>query len=102
MDNDQLEQAIQDKGLTAPRITVDHIKSIVHSVYYHVPPATTLTLCVLTLKNGFTVVGQSACAHAANFDRELGERLARDDAENKIWVLEGYLLRDRLFNSRSV
>ena len=51
---------------------------------------------VLTLKNGFMVVGESACASPANFDAELGKKIAHDNARNKIWALEGYALRNRL------
>lgn len=93
---------VKEKGLTAPRITLEHINSIVADTYFHVPPDSTLTICVLTLKNGFTVLGQSACASPKNFNQEIGAKLAYDDAVNKIWVLEGYLLRDRLYNSRSI
>lgn len=51
-----------------------------------------LTFCVLTLRNGFTVVGQSACASAANYQQDIGERIAKSDALNKIWALKGYEL----------
>lgn len=98
MDNTQLEQMVKDKGLTAPRITLDDIKAKVEKTYFHVPEGTTLTICVLTLKNGFTVTGESACASPENFDADLGARLAIDNALNKIWQLEGYLLRERLYN----
>jgi hypothetical protein len=56
-----------------------------------------LTFCVLQLKNGFTVTGESACAHPENFDREIGQKIARANAVQKIWQLEGYVLRQRLF-----
>lgn len=51
-----------------------------------------LTFCVLTLKNGFTVVGKSACASADNFQRDIGERIAKANALSKIWELKGYEL----------
>jgi hypothetical protein len=95
--NDQtVEQEIKAKGLTAPRVTPERIEEVIAEEYYHVPPGTALTLCVLTLVNGFTVVGESACASPANFNAELGERIARDNAKNKIWALEGYALRNKL------
>ena len=100
MDNDELEKEIKDKGLLAERVSLALIKTKIEKEYYHVPRGTTLTLCVLTLKNGFTVVGESACASPENFDTEIGERLARDNAINKIWPLEGYLLRERLYYGR--
>lgn len=59
-----------------------------------------LTFCVLVLKNGFTVTGESACADPANFDADLGRRLARKQAEGKIWPLMGYELRSQLASQR--
>ena len=55
-----------------------------------------LTFCVITLKNGFTVTGESACASPENFDAEIGRKIARQNAVNKIWQLEGYLLKQEL------
>lgn len=63
---------------------------------YHVFPGTTLTVCALTLQNGFHVVGESAAASPSNFDEEIGRKIAFDNARNQIWKLEGYLLRSRL------
>lgn len=91
-----IEKEIQSKGLNAPRLTPQHIDEQIVEEHYHVFPGTTLTVCALTLKNGFHVVGESAAASPANFDAELGHKIARDNARNKIWALEGYLLRSRL------
>lgn len=91
-----VEAEIQAKGLNAPRLSPAHIDSRIVGEAYHVFPGTTLTVCMLTLKNGFHVVGESAAASPANFDAELGRKIARDNARNKIWVLEGYLLRSEL------
>lgn len=55
-----------------------------------------LTFCVLTLKNGFMVTGESACADPATFDAEIGRKVARQNAINKIWPVMGYALRSRL------
>ena len=57
-------------------------------------------MCCLTLQNGFTVTGESACASPENFDAELGRKIARDNARNKIWALEGYLLKQRLSETK--
>ena len=59
-------------------------------------PLTLLTFCVLVLKNGFTVTGESACASPENFDAEIGRKIARVNAVNKVWPLLGYALKDRL------
>ena len=59
-------------------------------------PLELLTFCVLVLKNGFTVTGESACASPENFDAELGRKIARRNAVQKIWPLMGYALKGRL------
>ena len=55
-----------------------------------------LTFCVLVLRNGFTVTGESACASPENFDAEIGRKIARQNAEQKVWPLMGYELRSKL------
>ncbi len=95
-DEAAVEAEIQAKGLTSPRLTPADIDAAIAGEDYHVFSGTTLTVCCLTLRNGFTVTGESACASPANFDPALGRRIARDSARNKIWALEGYLLREKL------
>lgn len=92
----RVEQEIQAKGLTAPRLTPDDIDERIVGEDYHVFPGTTVTVCLLRLENDFTVTGESACASPENFDPELGRSIARRNAREKIWSLEGYLLRQRL------
>lgn len=121
----QIEQEIQAKGLTAPRITPADIEANIVSEHYFtaadgVAGAFTnaqvaqgrgvypdeigqlktelclLTFCVLVLRNGFTVTGESACASPENFDAEVGRKIARQNAVNKIWPLMGYELRSKL------
>lgn len=111
-----IERAIVAAGaIKGPRITPEHIQSVIVSVHYFTakdgqngvdcgydpanqhPALELLTFCVLVLRNGFTVVGKSACASPENFNEEIGRRVARADAEQQIWPLEGYLLREQLF-----
>jgi hypothetical protein len=92
--NNELE--IIDKGLTAPRITPADIEAAIVGEQYHVFEGTTFTSCLLTLKNGFTVHGESACVSLENFNEEIGRKIARAIAKEKIWVLEGYLLKQKL------
>ncbi len=97
MSNDEeIEKEIQEKGLTAPRLTPDAIEATVKEEQYHVFPNTVLTVCCLTLNNGFTVTGESACASPENFDEELSRKIAKRNAVDKIWALEGYLLKQQL------
>ncbi len=108
-----IEKEIQEKGLTAPRITPADIEANIASEWYinaaegvipddfqppvpAVHPLRLLTFCVLVLKNGYTVTGESACASPENFDAELGKKIARQSAVNKIWPLMGYELRSKL------
>ena len=94
MNEQQIENEIQSKGLNAPRLSPEKIDTIIIDEDYYVFPNTTLTVCCLKLRNGFTVTGESAAVSLANFDAELGRKIARQHARDKIWVLEGYLLRE--------
>jgi hypothetical protein len=121
MDDQSIENEIQAKGLTAPRVTPADIKAkIIDEVYFTAEQGyqsamkaqypdlaamgngfphsglRLLTFCVLTLRNGFTVTGESACVSPENFDAEIGRKIARGKAVDKVWMLEGYLLRERL------
>src|SRR5215472_522032 len=91
-----IEAELKTKGLDAPHITPAHIDAQIVGEWYAIVPDTTMTVCALTLRNGFVVIGESAAASPENFDAAIGRRIARDNARNKIWALEGYLLRSRL------
>lgn len=116
MTDDQIETEIQAKGLTAPRITPADVEASIRDCYYFTAldgvdghfrggleayacdgkVLGLLTFCVLVLKNGFTVTGESACASPENFDPEIGRMIARENAINKVWPLMGYELKCRL------
>ena len=108
MTDDTVETEIQAKGLTAPRVTPQMVDDAITAQYTFTaweavgPEAPRmeslklLTICVLVLKNGFTVTGESACASPENFDAELGAKIAIKHAKDKIWALEGYLLKGKL------
>ena len=109
----ELEELIKAAGADkAPRVTPAALKDEIVSAHYFTagqgwsganfgdrnPPAplNLLTFCVLVLRNGFTVHGVSACASPENYNREIGERIARENAERAIWPLLGFRLRDEL------
>lgn len=118
--NTSLEQEIQAKGLTAPRVTPADIEANIVSEHYFTaehgvdgcksagdatidqfavktPSALSLlTFCVIVTRNGFTVTGESACASPENFDAELGRKIARQNAVAKCWPLLGYALKEKL------
>ncbi|QWF40057.1 hypothetical protein HHA22_18165 [Bordetella hinzii] len=118
-DDAGIEQQIQAKGKTAPRVTPADIEANIAREHYFTAadgvrgellssspelgvdigeddPRSLLTFCVLVLRNGFTVTGESACASPENFDAEIGRNIARQNAVQKIWPLMGYELRTKL------
>ncbi|MGE4072724.1 MAG: Gp49 family protein [Lysobacterales bacterium] len=124
MSDREIEKKIQAKGLTAPRITPADIKANITSEFYFTgaqgadgaagyqqdavqgcigyDQLRLLTFCVLVLRNGFTVTGESACASPENFDAELGREIARQNAVNKVWPLMGYSLKEQLYRGEGV
>lgn len=94
-DEAAIEAEIQAKGLSAPRLTPDHIDAQILSEEYGVF-AGRMTICVLTLRNGFLIAGESSSVSKENFNEYLGRKISRDNARSKIWALEGYLLREQI------
>lgn len=92
----QIEQEIQSKGKTAPRVTPADIEAAIAGETYTVLPNGRTTVCQLTLDNGFTVEGISAAVCIENFDAEIGRKIARQNAVAEIWPLLGFRLRDHL------
>ena len=100
MSEQEIENEIQEKGLNAPRLSPQDIDNEIVSEKYHRFENTTVTVCLLILKNGFTVVGESACVSMTNFNEELGKKIAKADARNKLWNLLGFLLKEDIFQGR--
>ena len=118
-----IEREIVAKGLTAPRVTPADVKDNIVSEHYFTAaqgdrqeqddecggrsvqlkdsPLHVLTFCVLVLRNGFTVTGESACASPENFDAKIGRKNARENAVQKIWPLLGFLLKEKLYVENS-
>lgn len=92
----EIEQEIQEKGLDAARLTPDDIDAVIVDEEYCVFSHSQMTVCCLTLRNGFNTTGYSACVSPENFDAEIGRKIARKNAREQIWGLKGYLLKDRL------
>lgn len=92
-----IEAMIEEKGLTAPRVTKEKIKGLIQDARYYVLSGTMITICVLTLENGYTVTGESACVSPENFNDEVGRQVAFENAFDKIWPLEDYLLKTKLW-----
>lgn len=81
------------------KVTAEALSRRIVSTEYYQWPGKTLTLALITLDNGFTLLGQSACVDPANFDENLGKKYAQQDAFNQLWKLEGYLLAERRWKS---
>ena len=126
MSDQAIEKEIQAKGKTAARVTPDDIEANIVSEHYftgengvigaytdhavkgveiyrrdHEVPVSIealslLTFCVLVLRNGFTVTGESACISPENFDTKVGRKIARENAVQKVWPLLGFALKERL------
>lgn len=84
---------------TKPKIEPEDLEKAIASEAYHVFPGSCLTVCVLTLNNGFTVTGESACADPGNFKEDIGRTISRRNAKDKIWSLLGFMLRDQLYRA---
>jgi len=101
MNDAELEQKIIEKGLTAPRVTLDALndKIVDVEIVKHITKGGgILRWAVLTMRNGFAVTGKpSAAVSAENDNAEIGEEIAIENAKNEVWALEGYLLKDKLF-----
>jgi len=85
-----LEKAIESQPY--PKVTKDSVEAKISKVDYLVLPDSTVTICNITLHNGYSVRGESACVDPRNFNIEIGKGLAYKEAFNKLWPLEGYLL----------
>lgn len=95
MSEQAIEKKIQDKGLNAPRIKPEDIDAKIKGSTFTNLPSGKCVICEITLQNGFTVRGESACVSPKNFDQEIGNKIAFENARNKIWQLEGYLLQEK-------
>lgn len=106
--DESIEEEIQRKGLTAVRVTPADLEASIAGEYTftafdavgedapRMDELKLLTICVLVLKNGFTLVGKSACASPENFDAAIGARIAREDAKQQLWPLLGFMVKDGL------
>jgi len=97
----EIESEIQEKNLSAPRLSPNQIDAAIKKEQYHVFEGSQLTVCCLTLQNGFTVIGESACVSPENFDADIGKKVAFGKARDKIWAFEGYALKQKIFEGRA-
>lgn len=96
------EHMIQERGLSGRRLAPADIDAVIKGESFTVLPDGLTTVCQLTLANGFTVSGESACVSRENYNKEIGEKVARENARAKIWPLEGYRLKEACYRGREL
>ena len=95
--DEEIEKMIKDQGAdVAPRGTVDSIKAKIDTVLYMRDSYTAFTVCKIGMKNGFQFVGTSGAASPKNYNKEIGDKIAYDNAFKQIWSHEGYVLKEVL------
>jgi hypothetical protein len=80
------------------KLTIEHLNSLIKDEKYYRFDGTTLMICALTLKNGFTQLGRSACIDEKEFNEQIGKELAKKDAISHLWALEGYRVLSEIKN----
>ena len=98
MQEQEIEKELQDKGLNAPRLSPKQIDAVIVLESFTKLPSGKCMICEITLKNGFTVRGESSCVSKENFDQDIGVKISREDARKKIWGFEAYLLQQKLYD----
>lgn len=93
--------AILDSSGSFPRLRDSDVEAVIAKADY-VVHENKLTICILTLMNGFLITGEASCVDPRNFNAKLGRELARQKAKDKVWLLEGYLMQERRFESVQV
>ena len=99
MSEQEIEKELQEKGLNSPRLCPADIDRVIISETYTILPSGKCMICELILKNGFSIRGESACVSKENFNEEIGRKLSYEDARNKVWGFEAYLLQEKLFTN---
>jgi len=97
--DETIEAELQRKKPGTLRVKTEDLEAAIVDETYHLFPGTLLTVCVLTLRNGFNVTGESACVSPETFDADIGRRVARENAKQKLWPLLGYVLKENLNNA---
>ena len=91
---------MMDHQATLPTsVTLNGMLEKVDKTVYTVLSDTTTTVCQLFMKNGYVVIGTSACVDRSKYNQATGEKFAYENAINELWPLEGYLLAERRFLS---
>lgn len=93
LSDDELNQKLAERAATS--VTKEYMESRIAKTEFHVIQNSTVTICSITLDNGYSVRGESACVNPDNFNKEIGERIAHDNAFKNLWPLFGFLLAEK-------
>ncbi len=85
--------------MSRDKVTEDYIESRIKEVRYIKDQSSTVTVCAITMVNGFSAIGYSACVDPKNFDEDKGKSIAYENAFNQLWPLEGYLLKEEMYQA---
>lgn len=91
---------IQSMNTLPIKVSREQVESVIAKVEYYNPPGTSLTLCMIHCKNGFIAVGESACVDPSQYDPKLGQEYSYEQAFEKVWSHEGYVLRTMRYERR--
>lgn len=91
--NERLDELLS--ASPAERVTKEYIESRIAETTFSNAIAPTVTICNICLDNGFSVRGESACVNAENYNREIGEKIAYDNAFRQLWSPFGFLLAEK-------
>ena len=83
-----------------PRITAEFVEEQILAEQLLYPAGTAMTICVITLRNGYVVTGTSTPVSPENYDKEMGDKISRDKAVAEIWPLQGFLLKELIYQER--
>lgn len=83
---------------TRTKVNLTDMLAKVEKTTYHYMDDGVTTFCCLHIKNGYKVWGMSACVDPSKYNKALGEQLSYSEAVDKLWPLEGYLLKEELYN----
>lgn len=104
LDEIETERQIQAAGLTAPRVTPADLDAEIQAgtITYFTAAGQRKTFCIITLANGFSVTGESACVDPRNFNPQIGRDIAYRNARRQLWPLLGFRLADKIASQRDV
>ncbi|HEC41832.1 hypothetical protein LCGC14_1347960 [marine sediment metagenome] len=76
-------------------VTVKDVEGCITAENY-IKSGKKMTVCHLTLQDGFEVIGVAGCVDPDNYDIVIGNKIAREKALDKVWQHLGSILQNTL------